>query len=72
MAELCKLSPSERQEIRLRLAELDGDGWDDVDDPLSDADKALIDARIADLQQHPEASIPWETARKRLESRYGD
>ena len=32
LAELPRLSAKERQEIRLRLAELDGDGWDDGDD----------------------------------------
>lgn len=51
--ELPKLTSEERHEIRLKLAELDGDGWLDDDDPLSAEEKALLDARLADLEQHP-------------------
>lgn len=72
LAELRKLGASDRQEVRLRLAGLDGDGWDDIDDPLSDDDMALLEARVVDLQKHPETLIPLENARNQLESRYGD
>ncbi|MGI8837822.1 MAG: hypothetical protein ACR2H4_14480 [Pyrinomonadaceae bacterium] len=44
--ELPKLTSEERHEIRLKLAELDGDGWLDDDDPLTDEQKALIESRI--------------------------
>ena len=37
--ELPKLTKAERFEIRLKLAELDGDGWLDDDDPLTDEQK---------------------------------
>jgi len=67
--ELQKLTPQERFEIRVKLAELDGDRWLDDDDPLTDEQKALLDARLADLEQNPGASIPWDEARKRIESR---
>ncbi len=71
LEELPKLTTEERQEIRLKLAELDGDVWLDSDDPLTDQEKALLDARLAELEKHPEKSIPWDEARKRLEARFG-
>jgi putative addiction module component (TIGR02574 family) len=64
--EILKLTSEERWEIRLKLAELDGDGWLDDDDPLTDEQKALLEARLADLEQHPEKSIPWEEAKRRI------
>jgi fido (protein-threonine AMPylation protein) len=64
LAELPKLTSAERYEIRLKLAELDNDGWLDDDDPLTDAEKALLEARLTDLEEHPEKSIPWEEARR--------
>jgi putative addiction module component (TIGR02574 family) len=69
--ELAKLTSEERYEIRLKLAELDGDGWLDDDDPLTDEQKALLEARLADMEQHPEKSIPWEEAKRRIEERFG-
>jgi hypothetical protein len=71
LEELCKLTAAERQEIRMRLAELDGDVWLDDDDPLNDAEKALLEFRLADMEQHPEASIPWKEAKRRLQERFG-
>jgi len=67
--ELPKLSPEERFEIRLKLAELDRDGWLDDDNSLTNQEKALLDARLTDLDQNPETSIPWDEARKRIEAR---
>jgi hypothetical protein len=69
---LPKLTPEERQEIRLKLAELDGDEWLDSDDPLSDKEKALLEARLDDLEKHPEKSIPWSEAEAQLKARYGE
>lgn len=71
LEEIRKLTAKERYEIRLELAELDGDSWLDDDDPLTDDEKAPLDARLADMEQHPEASIPWEEARRRIEVRFG-
>jgi putative addiction module component (TIGR02574 family) len=67
--ELPKLSPEDRYEIRLKLAELDGDRWLDDDDPLTDAEKNLLEARLADMDLHPEKSIPWDEAKRRIEAR---
>ena len=55
----------------MKLAELDGERWLDDDDPLTDEQKALLEARLADMDQQPEASLPWDEARKRIESRLG-
>jgi len=68
LEQLPNLTPEERYEIRLKLAELDGDLWLDDDDPLTDEQKALLDARLADMEQHPDASIPLEQAKKRIEA----
>ena len=70
LEELPKLTADERNEIRLKLAELDGDDWLDADDPLTDEEKALLEARLADIEQHPEKSIPWEDAKKRIGVRF--
>jgi putative addiction module component (TIGR02574 family) len=69
LAELPALTPDERFKIRVKLAELDGDRRLDDDDPLTDEQKALLDARLADMEQNPNASIPWEEAKKRIEAR---
>jgi hypothetical protein len=71
LEELPKLTSEEREEISLKLAELDGD-WLDSDDPLSDQEKALLEARLDDLEKHPEESIPWAEAEARLKARYGE
>jgi putative addiction module component (TIGR02574 family) len=72
LAEIPKLTKEERHEIRLKLAEMDGDGWLDEDDPLTDAEKALLETRLEDMEKHPEKSIPWEEAEARLKARFGE
>jgi len=72
LSELPKLTREDRDEIRQKLAELDrGDGWLDADDPLNDEEKALLEARLEDMEKHPEKSIPWEEAKKRIEAKFG-
>jgi hypothetical protein len=65
LEELPKLTPQERQEVRLRLAELDGDDWLDPG-ALTEREKALIEERFHDLEANPKASVPWEEAKSRL------
>ena len=72
LAEIPKLTKEERHEIRVKLAEMDSDGWLDEDDPLSDADKALLETRLEDMEKHPEKSIPWEEAEALLKARFGE
>jgi len=69
LEQLPKLTPDERYEIRLRLAELDTDQWLDDDDPLTDEQKAMLDARLAEIEKHPERALPWDEVRARLEAR---
>ena len=70
LEELPKLTKEERFEIRLKLAEIDGDSWLDDDDPLTDEQKALLEARLADMDLHPERSISWEEAKRQIEDRF--
>jgi hypothetical protein len=62
---LAKLTADERQEIRLRLAELDQDDWLDRG-MLTDAEKALIEERFREMESNPQAAIPWAEAKQRL------
>jgi putative addiction module component (TIGR02574 family) len=70
--ELPRLTKQAREEIRLKLAELDGDGWADSDDTLTDAEKALIEARVEAHEQDPSSSIPWEQFQEGLKRRMGE
>jgi hypothetical protein len=70
LEELPNLTREERDQVRARLAELDGNEWLDADDPLTEAEKALLDTRLADMERHPEKSIPWEEAKRRIEARF--
>ena len=69
LEELPKLSIEERREIRLKLVELDGDGWLDAEDPLTDAEKALLEARLAAYQRDPDAGSSWEEVEDRIRAR---
>jgi putative addiction module component (TIGR02574 family) len=72
LEELPRLTSEERSEIRLKLAELDGDDWLDEADPLTDEQKALVESRIEAHEQNPETAIPWEEARARINRRLGE
>jgi len=65
LQELPKLTPEERQEVRLRLAELDRNDWLD-EGVLIDTEKALIEERFREMEANPQTSIPWEEAKARL------
>ena len=69
LAELPKLAPGEREEIRAKLAELDGDGWLDAGDPLTNAEKALLNARLAAYEKDPDAGSSWEEVEARIRAR---
>jgi putative addiction module component (TIGR02574 family) len=70
--ELPRLTKRDREEIRLKLAELDGEGWADADDPLTDADKALIEVRVKAHERDPATSIAWEKFDEGLKRRLGE
>jgi SNF2 family DNA or RNA helicase len=69
LEELANLTSEERQEIRLKLAELDGDHWLDADDPLTDAEKALLNARLAAYEKDPDAGSSWDEVESRIRAR---
>ena len=72
LTELPKLTPAEREEIRLKLAEMDGEEWLDLDDPLTQAQKNLIEARLEAHEKNPDGAIPWEEFEDRLKRRLGE
>ena len=67
--ELPKLTAEDRDELRLRLLELDREIWTDSADPLTDAEKSLLDARIAPYRKEPDAGSSWEEVEMRLLSK---
>lgn len=72
LEELPKLAPEDLVEIQARIEELAGDGWLDADDPLTDAEKALIEGRIEEHEKNPATAIPWEEFDARLKQRLGE
>jgi putative addiction module component (TIGR02574 family) len=69
LAELHKLTPAERQEVRLKLARLDGEEWLGTEEPLTDAEKALLDARLAAYEADPNAGSAWKDVENRIRAR---
>jgi len=59
--ELPKLTEAERQLVLGKLLELE-------DLPLSDADEALVNSRLADHRSDPSSSVPLEDMKRRLGS----
>jgi len=68
LEELPRLTREERKEVLLRLAQLDGDLWLD-DDPLTDAEKALLDARLAAYERDPDTGSSWAEVEARMRAR---
>jgi putative addiction module component (TIGR02574 family) len=50
---------------------MDNDGWLDEDDPLTDDEKQLIDARLAEHEANPQSAIPFEEFKARLKEKFG-
>ena len=74
LAELPRLKAEELAEIQTKIEQLAAygpDGWL-LDNELTEAEKRLIEARLDDLEQHPEKSIPWAEAEARLKARFGE
>jgi putative addiction module component (TIGR02574 family) len=69
LAELPKLTPAEREEVRLKLAEIDGSEWLDDDDPLSEQQRDLLASRILAHEQNPQTAVPWEKFDAKLKQR---
>jgi putative addiction module component (TIGR02574 family) len=69
MAELPKLTSDDRREILDKIWELDGGDWLDSGE-LTDAERLLIEQRLAEHEENPEAAIPWEEVEARLRQRF--
>jgi putative addiction module component len=66
--ELPPLTKIERQEIRLRLAELDSKDWLDDEDLLTVHEKAVLEARLAAYAKDPDAGSTWEEVEGRIQA----
>lgn len=65
LAEALRLSPSDR----LQLIEALWDTLSEQDIPVTPEERALLDARLADLEANPGDQSPWPEVRARLEQR---
>ena len=69
--ELRKEAAALSLEDKIQLVE---DLWDDIalaadDWPLTEAQKAELDRRIADFERNPNEGIPWEQAKAEIRRR---
>ncbi len=69
LEELPKLAPEDLAEIRARIEELAGDGWLDADEPLTEEQKTLLEARLDAYEKNPDAGSSWEEVEARLRAR---
>ena len=69
LKQLPKLTPKERAEIQAQLDELAAPGWQDADDPLSEADNKLIEERAAAHEKNPKSAISWSKFDAKLKRR---
>ena len=69
LEELPALTSEQRREILDRIVELDRGGWLDVDDPLSEADKQIIESRLAEHEADTASAISFEELESRLRER---
>ena len=63
LAKVSSLSPADR-------LELIGKVWDTLspdDLPVTDGERALLDARLADMERNPDDQSPWPEVKARLE-----
>jgi len=65
LEEALRLSPHDR----LELIEALWDTLSEEDVPISSEERALLDARLADLEAHPDDQSPWPEVKARLEQR---
>lgn len=58
--ELSNLTKQERDEIRRKLTEIDGESWFADNEELTSEEKALLDARLAAYFEDPDIGSSWE------------
>ena len=64
IAELPRLRPAELAEVQAKLDELAGENWLDAGE-LTDADKAALDAGLAEFRKNPNGGSSWAEVRAR-------
>ena len=69
LEELPKLTKTERQEIRLRLAELDSEDWLNDEEPLTVQERALLDERLDAYAKEPDRGSSWREVESRIRAR---
>lgn len=71
--ELPSLAPTDRQEIREKLDELDAiDGIEWLDNcELTEDEKRLLEQRLAAIDQNPNAGSSWEEVEARIRAKLG-
>jgi putative addiction module component (TIGR02574 family) len=67
--ELPNLTKQERDEIRLKLTEIDGESWFQDIEQLTAEEKALLDSRLAEYLKDPEVGSTWEEVESRIRAR---
>jgi len=63
MEQIVRLQPTERLELITAV-------WESLsphDLPLTESDRALLDARLADMESHPNDQSSWDDVKRRLE-----
>jgi putative addiction module component (TIGR02574 family) len=68
LAELPKLTTDELAEIQWKLDEIAGECWLDGGE-LTPADKAALDAALAEYQKDPNAGSPWQEVADRIRAK---
>jgi hypothetical protein len=66
---LPKLTAEDRQATRQKLNEIDGHGWIDGDDRLIDAERSLLEVRLAAYEREPDAGSSRAEVETRIKSR---
>jgi putative addiction module component (TIGR02574 family) len=63
LSKVTNLSPADRLELIGKV----GDTLSPEDLPVTDAERTLLDARLADMEAHPDDQSPWPEVKARLE-----
>lgn len=65
LTELSRLTPAEREMVRLRLDDLDSAA------PLSPEEKQLVEERVAAYRQNPDSVVSWAVAEDAIRKQHG-
>jgi len=55
--------------IQRRVNRIDDDGWLEVDDPLSDVEKSLLEVRLSAYESNRDAGSSWQEVEAHIEAR---